>query len=74
MKKIEEVARAIVDRDDWDDYSPALQEACRKMARRAIETMREPTPAMLDKGPGEPYMDAYVWGRMIDAALNEGKE
>jgi hypothetical protein len=41
-------------------------------ARAAIAAMREPTPEMLDEGPPEPYMDSYVWGKMIDAALMEG--
>jgi hypothetical protein len=40
-------------------------------ARAAVEVMREPTEAMLDVGPGEPYMDGHVWGKMIDAALSE---
>lgn len=38
-------------------------------ARAAIEAMREPTEAMLDNGPSEPYMDGDVWAKMIDAAL-----
>ena len=84
MKKIEEIARAIVDRDEWDDYSPALQEACRKMARRAIEAMREPDDAMR-KAVNDLYRDHArgrlekpdadeIWPVMIDAVLNEGKE
>ncbi len=40
-------------------------------ARAAIKAMREPTEAMLDKGPGDPYMDRGVWAKMIDAALKE---
>jgi len=48
----------------------------REMARVAIEAMRVPTKTMLDAGPGEPYLDGYVWGKIIDAALAEpsGKE
>lgn len=77
MKKIEEVARAIVERDEWDDYSPALQEACRKMAKRAIEAMREPSEemrsalAIVGVCAG---CTQTAWGAAIDAALNEGKE
>lgn len=37
----------------------------------AIEAMRIPTEAMLEEGPLEPYMDAWTWGKMIDAALSE---
>jgi hypothetical protein len=41
------------------------------LARAAIAAMREPSEAMLAEGPGEPYMDPWVWGKMIDAALRE---
>jgi hypothetical protein len=68
---IEKVARAICEEermnpDDalggWVHWAPA--------ARAAIEAMREPTEAIMDAGPPEPYMDAHVWGKMIDAALH----
>jgi hypothetical protein len=39
------------------------------VARAAIEAMREPSDAMLQAGPPEPYMDRDVWAKMIDAAL-----
>lgn len=39
------------------------------LMRAAIEAMREPTDAMLEAGPVEPYMDREVWRAMIDAAL-----
>lgn len=40
-------------------------------ARLVLEALREPTEAMLDEGPPEPYMDNHVWARMIDAALKD---
>lgn len=77
---IERVARAILAGHDWtqnserqengwDSVPPDWQEAYRSMARAAIEAMMEPTEAMLEAGPPEPYMDAAVWSKMIDAAL-----
>jgi hypothetical protein len=39
------------------------------LARAAIEAMREPTLAVLEAGPSEPYMDIDVWRAMIDEAL-----
>jgi hypothetical protein len=71
MNTVERVARAIVERDEWDDYSPALQDACRKMARRAIAAMREPSEAMLSAADAYVHQE-NVWRRMIDAALTEG--
>jgi len=64
---IERVEKAI------DDCLSAdlLPSEIRAAARAAIETMREPTQAMLDAGPPEPYMDRDVWAKMIDAALGE---
>ncbi len=51
------------------------QEAVLRLAQAAIKAMREPTAAMLDAGPGEPYMDADVWAKMIDAANGQsGKD
>jgi hypothetical protein len=60
-----------------DRVGGAIQDAIRTrgsyehLARAAIAAMREPTEAMLAEGPGEPYMDAHVWARMIDAALGQ---
>jgi hypothetical protein len=48
---------------------PALGNNPRLLAKAAIEAMRQPTAAILDAGPMEPYMDADVWAKMIDAAL-----
>ena len=47
-----------------------LGDLCDKLARAAIQALRVPTDAMLEAGPGEPYMDRDVWARMIDAALS----
>lgn len=52
----------------------ALSGNPRKIARAAIEAMREPTEAILSQGPGEPYLDRDVWARMIDTALSPTKE
>jgi hypothetical protein len=41
----------------------------RKLAVAALEAMREPTEAMLEAGPPDPYMDRDVWAKMIDQAL-----
>lgn len=71
MSKIEEVARAIGG-DVWESCSDRMKEQFRAQARAAIEAMREPTEAMLDRGPGEPYLDAEVWRKIVDAALAEG--
>lgn len=38
-------------------------------ALEAILAMRDPTEAMLNVGPPEPYMDKDVWTKMIDEAL-----
>lgn len=50
-------------------YPVKVRDEDRELARLLIEAMREPTEAMLDQGPPEPYMDAWTWGKMIDAAL-----
>lgn len=70
---VERVARVIggllygyVDPDD----TPRTWKRSVDVAIAAIEEMRTPTPAMLDAGPPEPYMDADVWAKMVDAALS----
>jgi len=45
------------------------QVSWQELARTAIEALREPTEAMLNAGPLEPYMDRDVWADMIDEAL-----
>ena len=54
--------------DYWDEAPLEVY------ALAAIEAMREPTQEMLDVGPYEPYMDAGVWAKMIDAALSAPKQ
>jgi hypothetical protein len=65
---IERVARALAFEHvrselHWQEWTEA---AC-----EAIEAMREPTSAVLNAGPPEPYMDKDVWSKMIDAALGK---
>lgn len=67
---IERVAQAIA--DEYLKHFGALSMDIRsRMARAAIEAMREPTAEMWDAG--EQYCDEwspnYVWNAMIDAAL-----
>jgi hypothetical protein len=75
---IERVARAIYAElhpekpPTWEHLPLSWQASYRKQAHAAIAAMREPTFAMLEKGPGDPYMDRDTWPAMIDAAL-EGK-
>lgn len=69
---LERVAKAIYDagHDDHGGLRVILpREIANHLARAAIAAMREPTAAMLDAGPGDPYLDAHVWGKIIDAAL-----
>jgi hypothetical protein len=88
MNTVEKVARALYfaalgvalgdsevterDKARWEANWSVWRAHYSPMARAAIEAMREPGEAMLDKGPGEPYMDRDVWARMIDASLREG--
>ena len=67
---IERVARAL---HEADQAAPAAHDYDRHlkfMARAAIETMREPTSAMLEAHGGRGAL--YDWQAMIDAALAEG--
>lgn len=41
-----------------------------KMARAAIEAMREPTEEMANAGAKVAFMSADLWAAMIDAALS----
>jgi hypothetical protein len=72
---VERVARTISDAMSCDDAAALYwgydeyPERFREVARAAIAAMREPTEAMLEAGPADPYMDKDVWARMIDAAL-----
>lgn len=78
LTMVEKVARHIFSANTGTDYygvyHPAFeheQSHWETLARAAIEALREPTEAMLEEGPGEPYMEKHVWARMIDAALKE---
>jgi hypothetical protein len=75
---VDRVAKALWESSDdtemgapWENLTGHWRKTYEDMARVAIAAMREPTQAMLDAGPVEPYMDAYVWAKMIDAALRE---
>ena len=85
MTKIEEVARAIWDEDtqcdglvttsDWQEFKPIYM----RVARAAIEAMREPTPEMLRPLWSCCAIDeadaiagaSEAWKLAIDAALKE---
>ena len=41
----------------------------RELIRAILTALQQPSTAMLDRGPGEPYMDRDVWARMIDEAM-----
>jgi hypothetical protein len=69
MSMVEKVAGAIWTAHDRADLCGMW--GWEELARAAIVAMREPTEEMLAEGPGEPYMDPWVWGKMIDAALRE---
>lgn len=73
---VERVARAFyeaqfvnVNRIEWETRSRQGRNEYMRAARAAIAAMRDPTEAMLEAGPPEPYMDCGVWAKMIDAAL-----
>jgi len=77
---VERVARAMFE-DDQFDYEPKMptweetgvREEYRRKARIAIEAMREPTEAMIDRGLAWPnsFVKTGVWLAMIDAALTD---
>jgi hypothetical protein len=53
---------------------PDIWNACREVARAAIEAMREPTKEMVNAGYGHPGLvepddPEYAWQLMISAAL-----
>ena len=67
---IERVARALL----VADRSAITPDYYQRMARAAIEAMREPTEAMLDAGVNFRERNArteQIWQAMIDAALKE---
>ena len=67
---IEQVARALL----VADRSAITPDYYQRMARAAIEAMREPTEAMLDAGVNFRERNArteQIWQAMIDAALKE---
>ena len=74
MTKIEEVARAIQGevREPWPDDERESRAFFERLARAAVEAMRDPTENMIN----ESYHDfdlvpLLVWQAMIDAALAE---
>jgi len=56
------------DGESLDRYVEAHWKEHVHAADFAIEAMVVPTEAMLEAGPGEPYMDRDVWAKMIRAA------
>jgi hypothetical protein len=64
---IERVARALYAMEYSGDSTTA--EFWERMARAAIEAMREPTQAMLDAGEPQ-VLTETVWRSMIDAVLH----
>jgi len=80
---IERVARAIYEEDDpWHTAFPwpnlnekqTSPDAYRRIARAAIEAMREPTAAMVSAGSDEMTNGKNVWHAMIDTILKgEGR-
>jgi hypothetical protein len=77
MEMIERVARAMLRAEEWSSFFG--EDDARKLARAAIEAMREPTDAMLIDGAAKirnftsasgPYpRTRAVWLSMIDASL-----
>jgi len=75
MTMIERVAKAIED-VRCESFGEPIPAIINKMARAAIEAMREPTQQMLDASyglagseRGDGRAEASVWSAMIDAAL-----
>ncbi|WP_313522562.1 hypothetical protein [Shinella sp.] len=91
MSKIEDVAKAIYEADDvWSEAFPwpamgskeQSADNYRRIARAAVDALREPTTNMVLKGLVRSERDDIaltleeveeIWRAMIDAALN-GKE
>ncbi len=95
MTLVERVARAMVAgtaeitgqraEDSWQVIGPMTRVFMCQMARAAIEAMRDPTDAMMQRGYDEatangdqaeegdfvPRITREVWSSMIDAALKE---
>jgi len=80
VSMVERVARAIYEADDvwseafpWPNMGSPNQSAdeYRRIARAAIEAMREPTEAMVGAGWAEALAENAngVWSDMIDEAL-----
>ncbi len=55
--------------EDYRKYKEIAKEVAFIQAIEVIRAMKEPTEAMLEAGPPEPYMDKEVWAKMIEAAL-----
>jgi hypothetical protein len=80
MSMVERVAKAIQQasfrmiRPSWDSLDNAEKDQWRIRARAAIESLREPTEAMIEAGKSPGWSHWESRGRfnlMIDAALNE---
>jgi len=61
----------------WDQFDEEHKNACRDLARSAIEAMREPTVEMLISAQEEwlcvraaEERGDFIWRAMIDTALN----
>ncbi len=77
---VERVARVLQDQGnaggtplaDFERQPPGWQEHHRRLARAAIEALREPTEAMLAAGMAEAEVDlASEYRAMIDSALSD---
>jgi len=55
----------------WQHGTQLTRSINEELARAVLQEMRKPTKAMLEAGPPFPYMDEYVWAKMIDTALEE---
>lgn len=70
-----DLEKRLITRLKADLGKPLLSESIlRKAVGGILEEMREPSEAMLEAGPPEPYMDLGVWRAMIDAALSPQEE
>lgn len=76
---VEKVARAVCialghEPEEWA-YSERVRERCRRIARAAMQAMREPTKAMLQAGrlndseDGASGNPESIWQAMVNAAL-----
>jgi hypothetical protein len=57
--------------ESWETAPAEERQQVIASLRRALGEIRVPSASVLEAGPPEPYMDAHVWARMIDAILSE---